>query len=71
MNFVFLPKHIVLFLCYCALMFILETIACILFVKRKKIHALSMQRQLYISNVQISDYFLNAVKKHLDFSVHA
>lgn len=52
-------------------MFILETIACIIFVRRKKIHTLSMQRQLYLSNVQISDYFLNAVKKHLDFSEHA
>lgn len=34
-------------------------------------HALSMQRQLCVSNVQVSDYFLNAVKKHLDFSEHA
>lgn len=70
-SFVFLPKHIVLFLCYCVVMFILETVACILFVKRREIHTLSMQRLLYISNVQISDYFLSAVKKHLDFSVHA
>ena len=39
--------------------------------KKKKIHALSMQRQLCISTVHVSDYFLNAVKKHLDFSEHA
>ena len=47
-------------------MFILVTNHAPLF-RKKKSHSLSMQRQLCVSCVQLSDCYLNTVKKKLDF----